>query len=238
MASIESPTKTIALVHNSALPRPLNVLSTAIAEHSKRTYFNSRIPSNYEIHIIDIAAYNIPSTDPTSESQTIDSDATAKPKTLAEWQADISKHSGILLLFPYHTWSHCKSLKNALSILPPHLIHKPALLLGFGKEELRYSKDYEDYERTWKKKTFSMMRDFLIEKGVKLVDMEKDGPGGWPMGGWPEFTVYADYWEDWITGGYNGVIGGQQVEAWEPRGGNRCQRGIKMVIAEIERSKK
>ncbi|KAL5322822.1 hypothetical protein ACEPPN_010801 [Leptodophora sp. 'Broadleaf-Isolate-01'] len=235
MASMESPTNTIALIHNSALPRPLDVLSTAIAEYSKRTYFNSRIPSNYEVHIIDLAAYNIPSTDSTSESQTIDTDATSKPKTPAEWQIDTSKHSGFLLLFPYHTWSHCNSLKNALSILPPHIIHKPTLLLGFGKEEPYHP---NEYERTWKKKSFSMMRDFLLQKGVKLVDMEKNGPSGWPIGGWPEFMVYADYWEDWITGGYNAFIGGQQAEAWEQRGENRCQRGINMLIAEIEKNRK
>ena len=73
---------------------------------------------------------------------------------------------------------------------------------------------------------------------MKLVDMESDGPGGWPKGGWPEFMVYADYWEDWITGGHNAFIGGQQAEAWENRGQNRCARGIKMLLLGLKRAGK
>ncbi|KAK0099541.1 hypothetical protein ONS96_009566 [Cadophora gregata f. sp. sojae] len=200
MADIEVSTKSISLIHNTDLPRPLNVLSTAIAEFSKQDYIAWRVPE-YEIHIIDIASYNFSQADSPSGLKASESNTTPL-KSPSDWQAEISKHSAFILLFPYHTWSHCTSLKHALSILPPHLIHKPTLLLGFGKEEPYHP---NEYERTWKKKSFGMMRDFLLEKAVKLVKMENDSP----QGGWPEFMVYADYWEDWTTGGYNAFIGGQ-----------------------------
>ncbi|PVH80068.1 hypothetical protein DL98DRAFT_210376 [Cadophora sp. DSE1049] len=232
MASTEGPAQTIALIHNTALPRPLNVLSTAIAEFAKRDYFASRVP-NYDIHIIDLASYNLSQADSSLSPEA--NETTTPLKSPSDWEVDISKHSAFILLFPYHTWSHCTSLKHALSTLPPHLIHKPTLLLGFGKEEPYHP---NEYERTWKKKSFDMMRDFLLERGVKVVDMEKDEFGGWPKGGWPEFMVYADYWEDWITGGYNAFIGGQQAEAWENRAENRCARGINMLVAGIEKGRK
>ncbi|KAL2064406.1 hypothetical protein VTL71DRAFT_4900 [Oculimacula yallundae] len=234
MASLESPPRTIALIHNSELPPPLNVLSTAIAEFSKECYFDRRASPNYAIHIIDLATYSIPPTDSLANSRTNETDIATNLKSSTEWEAEISKHCAFILLFPYHTWSHCTPLKNALSILPPHLIHKPALLMGFGKEEPYCA---HDYERTWKKTSFDMMRDFLLDNGVKLVGMEQDGPNGWPVRGWPEFRVYADYWENWIKGNREAFIGGQQAEAWERKGDDRCQRGIAMLISAIEKNR-
>lgn len=232
MASTSSSTETIALIHNTNLERPLNVLSTTIAEYAKQNYFTPKLSSNYQIEIIDIADYNLPPTSTDADSSPKKSTATPAHKTLIEWQAEISKHSGLILLFPYYTWSHCTPLKDSLSILPSHLIHKPALMLGFGKEEQYH---HNGDKRTWQKKSFAMMKEFLLERGVKLVDMEKEIPGGWPTAWWPEFMVYADYWEDWTTGGWNGFIGGQQAEAWESSAWNRCQRGVKMMIEEIEK---
>ncbi len=230
MTSTSIPTKTIALIHNTNLERPLNVLSTAIAEDAKRTYFAPNIPSEYQIEIIDLADYNLPPTITDVNSPPKSSNETSKLKTSTEWQVEMTKHSGLILLFPYHTWSRCTPLKDALSILPPHLIHKPALMLGFGKEELRHPKGCIN---PWQRRAFGMMEEFLLERGVKLVDMNKQLPGALLTAGWPEFMIYADYWDDWITGGPNGFISGQQAEIWESSAWNRCQKGVVLMVEEI-----
>jgi hypothetical protein len=98
--------------------------------------------------------------------------------------------------------------------------------MGFGKEELYHP---TDYNRTWKKKPFGMMKEFMEEKKIKVVE---------PKWGMPEFTIYSDYWEDWITGGYNAFIGGQQSELWESMAENRCAEGIRIMMREIENRNK
>ncbi|KAL5322944.1 hypothetical protein ACEPPN_007469 [Leptodophora sp. 'Broadleaf-Isolate-01'] len=150
MALADSPRRTIAPIHNTALPCPLNVLNTAIAEYSKRTYFTPNIPANYRIEILDLADYNLPSQAPDSDSSPKETNANPNAKTPAEWEAEIAGHSGLILLFPYHTWSHCTPLKSALSTLSPHLIHTPTLLLGFGKEDA-YHAELNRFNRTWKR---------------------------------------------------------------------------------------
>lgn len=46
----------------------------------------------------------------------------------------------------------------------------------------------------------------------------------------PQFVIYADYWEAWIAGGPNGCLGGQQVEAFESLGWNRTQTGVMTMV--------
>ena len=105
---METPAKTIALIHNAALPHPLGVLSTAIASHAHKEYLSSNVPPNYQIQIIDLAEFNLltsgltsPASPPLQSADVLSHTG----KSVAEWMADMSKHSGLILLFPYHTWS-------------------------------------------------------------------------------------------------------------------------------------
>lgn len=187
------------------------------------------IPSNYQIKIVDLADFDLATSE--GENQTISPygpEPEVPRKSAAQWQDEISQHSGIILLFPYHVWSYTNPLKYALSLLPSHtLTKKPTLLLGFGKEEPFHP---PGYVRTWQRKSFGMMKEFVEEKMMKsmLTDPEM----------MPEFEFYANYWDDWYTGGWNGCIGGQQSEAWENRAWNRCQKGIKLMVEEIEKRKR
>ena len=223
---------TIALIHYSCLPSPLGTLSKAISTNIQQEYFGSRLPSNYNIEVVDIADFDLPTLDGASkpELQTgVQSEGNShQPKKSAtDWAAEISKHSGFIILFPYHTWSHCTPVKSAMSLLSPHLLtRKPVILMGFGKEEPYHP---NEFNRTWKRKAFGMMREFMEEKKMLVLESQR---------GFPEFTVYADYWDDWITGGYNGFIGGQQAEAWEVPGMNRCQEGMRDMLLLLEKNRR
>lgn len=86
-----------------------------------------------------------------------------------------------------------------------------------------------------------MMDDFFSQKGAKIVGNEGRD---WHDEGWktvpryPEFTIYANYWDDWITGGQHARLGGQQSEAFENRGWDRCQAGVIQMIDILEGRRK
>ncbi|KUJ19521.1 uncharacterized protein LY89DRAFT_683341, partial [Mollisia scopiformis] len=233
MASPETPPKSLAFVHNTDLPHPLGVLSTAISAWIERVCIRPNILTNYNLVPFDLADYDLEPLNPSNElhGKIHDTSTSTPKKSLACWQEEITKHSAFILLFPYHTWSHCTPLKNALSPpLYPHPLRKPILLIGFGREE-------PSNTRTWKRKSFPMMKDFFREQGLKVIDVEIEQwiEGKMQLGVVdPEFTIYADYWEDWITGGTNAWLGGQQVEAFESRGWNRCQEGVMKMVDVLE----
>lgn len=244
MAPAVSTPKSLALIHNTALPHPLGVLSIAILEFVEDTCTRTCIPSNYNITILDLADYDF--TPPISSYVSRDgfiSTAINKLKTQAEWEEEISRHDGFLVLFPYHTWSFCNPVKAAFSspiVQADTVVRKPILLLGFGQQEPYCEKDYE---RTWKRKSFPMMKDFFVAQGMKVVSCDVGSwvweneakEGKWEVAeGWPEYEIYADYWEHWIMGGYNAFLGGQQIEAWERRGWDRGQEGVRKVVDVLE----
>ncbi|KAE8454149.1 hypothetical protein EG329_005073 [Mollisiaceae sp. DMI_Dod_QoI] len=247
MASPESSPKSLAFIHNTCLPHPLGVLSTAIASFIEGTCIRPHIPFNYNITVLDLAHYVFPS--PSSPATSRDDSSCSTPipqpnlKSQAESEEEISQHDGLIVLFPYHTWSHCSSFKTTLS--PPFLStnslsRKPILLLGFGKQEPFCA---TDYNRTWKRKSFPMMKEFCEQRGMKVIDVEvpewvadEEGQEArMKMGyGFPEFQIFEDYWEDWVKGGPNAWLGGQQVEKFEGRGWNRCVVGVGKLVGVLE----
>jgi hypothetical protein len=236
MASPESSLKSLAFIHNSALPHPLGVLSTAISEWIKKVCIQPNVPLDYDVTVIDLADYDLQSPESSDRShnliatQTVStSRPTSNLKSQATWEEEINKHCGLILLFPYHIWSHCNPLKNALSpplLQPGHVARKPILLLGFGKEEV-------DCNRRMKRKSFNMLKGFCEQRGMKVIGVEveqwakEDQQIGLEF---PQFVIYADYWEAWIAGGPNGCLGGQQNEAFENLGWNRAQTGVMTMV--------
>ncbi|KAH8805325.1 hypothetical protein F5884DRAFT_798997, partial [Xylogone sp. PMI_703] len=227
MASAGVEHVTIALIHNTALPHPLGVLSNEISAYSQQTYFTPNIPDNFRIQIIDLAEFNLSIEAPESALLAPYTPPEAR-KSLEDWVDEISKYPGLIFLFPYHTWSCCNPLKAAVSLLPQHVLtRKPVILMGFGREEAPSRP--EEYGRTWKKKSLQMMKEFMEEKKMNVLDSAEK---------MPEFMIYDDYWPDWVTGGYNGFISGQQAEHWEFPAWNRCVAQITKMVKDIQSKKK
>lgn len=224
MASIERESRTIALIHNTALPHPLGVLSTQISSYAERVHFRPFLPDNLRVEIIDIAEFDLLGRDPKATDLDPSPTPSEAKKSVQDWIEEISRHSGFIFLFPYHTWAHCTPLKAAIALLPQHVLTKrPAILTGFGKEE--EPPTVEQQGRTWKRKSFGMMRVFLEDKKMNVVEIP---------GRQPEYTIYADYWPDWVTGGYNGFIGGQQQELWENTVRKPCCGAVAVMVRNIQ----
>jgi NAD(P)H-dependent FMN reductase len=228
MSSSETPQKTIALIHSSALPFPLGTISVQVAEYSRRVCFHGS-SSEYVLKIIDIAIFNIPVTSAVDGRKTPSDDATGPdPCTqkdtshLTEWHEEASKHVGLIFLFPFHIWSYCNPIKDAITALPQTTFaRKPVIMMGFGKQ-------VKNCGKTWRKSSYSMMREFLEGTGMKVIDI------GW---GNPEFAVHAgDYEECWQKG--RAVISGQQSEEWESPAWNRCEEGMKKMIEILKSQRK
>jgi hypothetical protein len=254
MADLETstPRKSIALIHNSALPSPLGVLSTRIAEDCRVCYCSRR---EITIHVLDVADFNIPSFDTNGQTipmPAVENEPPQSKRPLLDWQAEISKHNGFIFLFPFHIWSHCIPLKAALSseIFPPSLhvlANKPALLAGFGKEDIWHPVSGLDggwTQRSFSRKSFPMMREWAEGRKMNVmaprvfqrrreVGDERDGEEEL-IEFWPEFSCFRDYWEAWEREG-RVIIGGQQSESWESSGWNRCQEGMKAMVEMLQR---
>lgn len=53
---------------------------------------------------------------------------------------------------------------------------------------------------------------------------------------WPEYNCFRDYWDEWESSG-EVVFWGQQEEAFESAGWNRCQEGMRRMVGVWERRK-
>lgn len=229
---MEYPQKKIALVHNSALPNPLDSISTHVAEHACRVYFHrAASASHYVVDIIDIAIYDIPVTSssnnreiPGDRNLAIVSDVLAQSatKSLQQWKEDTSSYAGFIFLFPFHIWSYCNPLKIAMSHLS--LARKPAFIMGFGKE-VPYC--LEDVGRTWRKPSYGMMKEFLESSGMKVMELRRN----------PEFAVHGGDYDAFWSKGRPGIWG-QQSEEWESSAYDQCEEGIGKMIAFLEGKKK
>lgn len=243
MAQSQVLTKSIALIHSSSLPGHLGILSTIIASDCQTCYC---LKPNLTIRALDLADYYLPSIS-SSSTLTLTFTTTISLKPLSEWQDEITQCTGIILLFPYHIWSYCNIIKLALSdtIFPPTthpraITSKPVLLVGFGKEDLwRANKPGTDEgytQRIWSRKSFAMMREWGIERGMKPIPPQVFGSGETAEEAWPEFNCYDDYWRTWEKTG-EVVIGGQQSERWEGAGWDRCMTGMGKMLEMLEGSK-
>lgn len=234
----QTQTKNIALIHNSLLPAHLGKLSTIIAAECQTCYCRE---DNLEIRVLDLTDYDILSHSSTSPSTPSITNNAPSQKTLLEWQAEITQCSAFILLFPYHIWSRCNILKIALSesIFPPEthprtVSSKPVLLVGFGKKDV-WLPSIDGYtQRTMSRKSFSMMQQWAIERGMKPIPPQAFGLGDGMVELWPEFNCYDDYWKTWEETG-EVVIGGQQSEEWERAGYDRCQAGMGRMVEMLER---
>lgn len=228
MSSSETPEKSIALIHNSALPFPLGTISVQVAEYARRVCFH-RSSSDYVIKIIDIATFDIPVISAVDGRETPSDDATGPDpctqeatKSLKEWEEEAPKNAGLIFLFPFHIWSYCNPIKDTISVLPPPTFaRKPAIMMGFGKQVKLCGK-------MWRKPSYGMMREFLEGRGMKVIEVR------W---GNPEFAVHAgDYEEYWQKG--RAVISGQQSEEWESPAWNRCEEGMEKMLEMLESQRK
>jgi hypothetical protein len=203
MTSTQPNPKSVAIIHNTALPQPLGDVSRLIPGFVGPWM---RLPANFATNTIDIATYNLP----TETSSDISDLSAEERQRISTWQSQISAHDAFVFIIPKNVWAHTKPLKSALSCIPNHSIrHKPALVVSFGKEDDRPVESRRENPDHVPRSAVPMMREFLEGKGFQLIPTRR--PDG------PEFIYWADVWETSPT-----FPGGNLIEAWEIPAWNPC----------------
>ena len=135
MPFIESPSVGVVLCSSRqprVCPQVAAFVTETIENWTSSVSKELHNPSPAKLHLIDLAAWNLPLFDePNIPSQITSHAEYSQPHTRA-WSLEIQKHAAFIFILPQYNWGYPAVIKNAIDYLFHEWRGKPAMIVSYG----------------------------------------------------------------------------------------------------------
>ena len=117
---------------SSRKPRVNPQVTEFVTETFKQWISSSNNPSNVELNLIDLAAWNLPLFDESGIPAEIHETEAYDHEHTKAWSREIQKHTALIFVSPQYNWGIPGVLKNAIDFLFNEWVKKPGMIVTYG----------------------------------------------------------------------------------------------------------
>jgi NAD(P)H-dependent FMN reductase len=121
--------KKVAIIVGST--RPLRV-GSKVVDFIHKTFLESKVTPAPELHIVDIASFNLPVLDELAMPAMVPAKAQFNNAHSKAWSAEIAKYDAYVFVSPEYNYGIPGGLKNAIDYLYNEWIGKAVLIVTYG----------------------------------------------------------------------------------------------------------